>query len=69
MQLALKQIIVQRGLQINLLREGKYVESNFSPNFPGIPIIELVNQAVQQNLSVGRSQAMREFKRWVREHV
>ena len=34
----------QRGLQINLLQNGKYVESNFSPNFPNIPIIELVNE-------------------------
>jgi len=59
----------RNGLQISLLREGNYVESNFSPNFPGIPIIELVNRAVQQNLSVGRSQAIREFKNWVREHV
>lgn len=59
----------RRGLQINLLREGNYVESNISPNFPGIPIIELINRTVQQNLSVGRSQAIREFKRWVRENI
>lgn len=59
----------RRGLQINLLREENYVESNSSLNFPGIPIIELVNRAVQQNNSVGRSQAIREFKRWVKEHL
>lgn len=59
----------RRGLQINLLQEGSYVESNVSPNFPGIPIIELINRTVQQNLSVGRSQAIREFKRWVRENL
>ncbi|MBD1895776.1 Uma2 family endonuclease [Coleofasciculus sp. FACHB-129] len=59
----------RRGLQINLLQEGNYVESNVSPNFPGIPIIELINRTVQQNLSVGRSQAIREFKRWVRENL
>ena len=59
----------RRGLQINLLREENYVESNVSPNFPSIPIIELINRTVQQNLSVGRSQAIREFKRWVRENL
>jgi Uma2 family endonuclease len=59
----------QHGLQINLLQEGNYVKSNLSPNFPGIPIIELINQAVKQNNSVGRSQAIREFKCWVREHL
>lgn len=59
----------RRGLQINLLQEGNYVESNVSPNFPGIPIIELINRTVEQNLSVGRSQAIREFKRWIRENL
>ena len=59
----------RRGLQINLLQEGSYVESNVSPNFPGIPIIELINRTVEQNLSVGRSQAIREFKRWIRENI
>ncbi|HBL13175.1 MAG TPA: hypothetical protein DD379_17610 [Cyanobacteria bacterium UBA11162] len=59
----------RRGLQINLLEDGKYVESNYSPNFPGIPIIEVINQTVKQNLSMGRSQAIREFRGWVREHI
>jgi Uma2 family endonuclease len=59
----------RRGLQINLLQEGNYVESNVSPNFQGIPIIELINRTVQQNLSVGRSQAIREFKRWMKENL
>jgi Uma2 family endonuclease len=59
----------RRGLQINLLQEETYVESNISSNFSGIPIIELINRTVQQNLSVGRSQAIREFKRWVRENL
>ncbi|HAG83160.1 MAG TPA: hypothetical protein DCL61_18955 [Cyanobacteria bacterium UBA12227] len=59
----------RNGLQINLLQDGKYVESNSSPNFPGIPIIEVINQTVKQNLSVGRSQAIREFRGWVREHI
>ena len=58
----------RNGLQINLLREGIYVESNVSPNFPSIPILELINRTVEQNLRVGRSQAIREFKRWVREN-
>lgn len=59
----------RNGLQINLLREGIYVESNVSPNFPSIPILELINRTVEQNLCVGRSQAIREFKRWVRENL
>ena len=59
----------QRGLQINLLKQGKYFESNFSPNFQNIPIIELVNEYVKQSLTVGRSQAIRGFKNWIKQNL
>ncbi|TBR60464.1 hypothetical protein B4U84_06270 [Westiellopsis prolifica IICB1] len=57
------------GLQINLLQKGKYIEANFSPNFPDIPIIELVNEYVKQTLSVGRSQAIRALKIWIKNNL
>ncbi|MBD2196912.1 MULTISPECIES: Uma2 family endonuclease [Calothrix] len=59
----------QQGLEINLLQAGKYIKSQSSPNFPGIPIIELVNDYVQQCLTIGRSQAMRNFKTWVKNNL
>ncbi|OUL23312.1 hypothetical protein BV378_21795 [Nostoc sp. RF31YmG] len=59
----------QQGLEINLLQAGKYIKSQSSPNFPGIPIIELVNEYVQQCLTIGRSQAMRNFKNWVKNNL
>ena len=59
----------QQGLEIFLLREGKYVKSQSSPNFPNIPIIELVNKYVQQCLTIGRSQAMRNFRSWVKDNL
>ncbi|MDK2408955.1 Uma2 family endonuclease [Aphanizomenon sp. PH219] len=59
----------QQGLEIFLLREGKYIKSQSSPNFPNIPIIELVNEYVQQCLTIGRSQAMRNFRSWVKESL
>ena len=59
----------QQGLEIFLLREGKYIKSSSSPNFPNIPIIELVNEYVQQCLTIGRSQAMRNFRSWVRDNL
>ncbi|PMB07813.1 hypothetical protein CI594_00165, partial [Fischerella thermalis CCMEE 5196] len=59
----------QNGLQIHLLQQGKYIEANFSPNFPNIPIIELVNEYVQQTLNVGRSQAIRAFKSWIKNNL
>ncbi len=58
-----------QGLEISLLTEGRYIKSESSPNFPDIPIIELVNEYVQQCLTIGRSQAMRNFKNWVKNNL
>ncbi|BAG03926.1 Uma2 family endonuclease [Microcystis aeruginosa] len=59
----------QSGLQINLLQEGEYIESLSSPNFPQIPIIELINQFVKQSQQLGRSKAIRNFKNWLTENI
>ncbi|MEA5535805.1 Uma2 family endonuclease [Crocosphaera sp. XPORK-15E] len=59
----------QSGLQINLLQEGEYIESLTSPNFPNIPIVELINQYVRQSQQLGRSEAIRNFKNWLRENI
>jgi len=59
----------QQGLEIFLLQSEKYIKSSSSPNFPNIPIIELVNEYVQQCLTIGRSQAMRNFRSWVKDNL
>ncbi|MEG4118373.1 Uma2 family endonuclease [Microcoleus sp. N9_B4] len=59
----------RQELQINLLQDGQYVESDFSSAFPGIPIIELVNRYVQQSRVSGSSQAIQAFRNWVRENL
>lgn len=59
----------QRGLQINVLQAGRYVESDFSPTFPEIPIIELVNRYVGQSQVYGRTQAIQGFRSWLRENL
>jgi Uma2 family endonuclease len=59
----------RRGLQINVLQAGRYVESDISPTFPDIPIIELVNRYVQQSQVAGSSQAIQGFRSWVRENL
>jgi Uma2 family endonuclease len=59
----------KQGLQINVLQSGKYIESNFSPTFPDLPIIELVNQYVQQSQVVGSSQAIQAFRNWVQNNI
>jgi Uma2 family endonuclease len=57
----------RRGLQINVLQGGQYVESDSSPTFPDIPIIELVNRYTQQSQISGSSQAIQAFRQWVRD--
>jgi Uma2 family endonuclease len=59
----------KQGLQINVLQGEKYVESDFSPTFPDIPIIELVNQYVQQSQVSGRTKAIQALRNWVRDNI
>ncbi|WP_413161660.1 Uma2 family endonuclease [Capilliphycus salinus ALCB114379] len=47
-----------KGLEINLLQTGEYIQSETSPNFPEIPIVELINRFVEKALTQGRSQAV-----------
>jgi Uma2 family endonuclease len=56
-------------LQINLLRDGKYVESEMSPTFPDFPIIEAISQFVEQSGMMGTSPALRAFRKWVIEQI
>ncbi|MBD2337092.1 Uma2 family endonuclease [Calothrix sp. FACHB-156] len=56
-------------LQINLFRNGKYIQSEISPNFPNLPIVETILHFVEQSRTVGRSPALRAFRKWVREQI
>ncbi len=58
-----------RKLQINVLQEGKYVESDTSYNFPNLPIGEVIHQYVEQSKIVGRNSTMKTFRNWVRAHI
>lgn len=59
----------RRGLQINVLQAEQYIESDVSPTFPDIPVVELVNQYTQQSQVAGRTRAIQAFKNWVRENL
>jgi Uma2 family endonuclease len=59
----------KQGLQIEVLQDGNYVRSDSSPIFPDLPIVDLINQYVQQSQIVGSSQAIKAFKQWVRENL
>ncbi len=49
-------------LRIYLLQDGEYVESDMSPNFPGIAIAQMIPATVERALQVGSCQALEEFE-------
>ncbi len=59
----------RKGFQLNLLEGNRYIESQTSPNFPDIPIIELIDGYVKQAQTEGRSKAIRAFKKWLQENM
>lgn len=59
----------RQGLQINLLEGTSYIESKTSPNFPNLPIKELVERYVEQTLAEGRSQAVKALRKWIKENM
>ncbi|MBW4426252.1 MAG: Uma2 family endonuclease [Nostoc desertorum CM1-VF14] len=54
-------------LQINILQDGKYIESEISSTFPNLPIIEIIPRFVEQSRTLGRSPTLRAFRQWVRK--
>lgn len=54
-------------LQINVLQAGKYIKCEYSPNFPNLPLIEVIPQYVNQCRTLGRNKTMKAFRAWVRE--
>lgn len=58
-----------RRLQINLLQDGKYIESLTSPNFPGLPLAAKIPQFIEQSKTGGRSPTLRAFRAWLQEQL
>ena len=57
------------GLQIYLLQGDRYTESLTSPNFLGIPIVELIETYVKQAQIEGRSKAIRALRAWIEQNL
>lgn len=56
-------------LQINLLRDGHYVESLESSNFPKLPLVEVIPQYLGQSKTAGRNATIKAFRLWVQQHI
>ncbi|NMG07078.1 Uma2 family endonuclease [Brasilonema sp. UFV-L1] len=56
-------------LEINVLQNGKYIESTYSPIFPHFPLHQVIPEYLQQCKIVGRNKSMKAFRAWVRELI
>ncbi|MBN3946504.1 MAG: Uma2 family endonuclease [Nostoc sp. NMS7] len=56
-------------LEINILRNGKYIKSEISPTFPNFPIDEVIPRFVEQSRTLGRSPTLRAFRQWLRKQI
>ncbi|MBE9127129.1 Uma2 family endonuclease [Coleofasciculus sp. LEGE 07092] len=56
-------------LQINVLREGEYVQCESSHIFPNLPLIQVIPRYLNQCRSLGRNKTMKAFRAWVKEQV
>jgi Uma2 family endonuclease len=56
-------------LQISLLQDGKYVESQTSLVFPNFPVVEGISQFLDFSRTAGTRPALKAFRRWVKEQL
>ncbi|MGB7440823.1 MAG: Uma2 family endonuclease [Coleofasciculaceae cyanobacterium] len=56
-------------LQINVLQEGKYIQSEYSPSFPNFSLSEKIPQCLSQFKALGRNKVIRAFRAWVKEQT
>jgi Uma2 family endonuclease len=57
------------SLEINVLQEGRYVDSEQSLHFPGLPVIDVIPNYLEQSRTTGRTALLRSFRRWVQAHI
>lgn len=58
-----------KKLLINVLQDGKYVESESSPTFPNLPIIAAISQYCEESQTAGTIRTLRLFRQWVKNQI
>lgn len=56
-------------LEINLLENGQYIESEISSIFPNLLIAEMLPKYLEESKIKGRNATMKVFRNWVRENI
>lgn len=52
-------------LKILILENGQYKETDFSPNFPNLPLKEIIPQYLAKIDIEGRNKTMKAFRKWI----
>ncbi|MEJ1932378.1 Uma2 family endonuclease [Nostoc sp. NIES-2111] len=56
-------------LQINILQDGVYIESQESLNFPNFALNDVITQYLEQSLVIGRNATIKAFRLWIRQQI
>lgn len=56
-------------LEMNVLREGQYVQVNESPHFLGFPLSEVIPKYLESSKIEGRNKTLKGFRSWVRTKI
>lgn len=56
-------------LQINVLQDGVYIDSQTSLNFPNLSLIDVIPQYLEQSRIIGRNTTIKNFRIWVRHQL
>jgi Uma2 family endonuclease len=56
-------------LEINVLVDGRYIESNTSSIFPNIPIPQAIPRYLMLSKTNGRNTTMKLFRAWIRQQI
>jgi Uma2 family endonuclease len=57
------------NLHINILQNGQYIEQEFSPLFPQIPIKQLIIEYLNKFTQDGRNKTVRAFRALIKQYV
>lgn len=71
LKLGVPELWVYEGnqLRIYILQLNQYQENAFSPTFSQLPISSLITELLEQSRQIGRSPALREFRRKVQNKI
>ncbi len=57
------------NLEINVLQAGRYEQVRESPHFPGVALLEVIPQYLEQSKIEGRNKTMKAFRAWVKTQI